>query len=169
MIKLIAAIDSLCGIATDSGIPWDLPSDHQYYVSKVASGKILMGYNTYLEHSSTLYDRPEYVLTSRSEPLREGFIAVSDLDTFLKQNRDTWVLGGSAIFEAALPYADKLYITQVNGIFDCTKFFPSFGEDFFLCEKGKIKKENGVEFQHQIWKSKKLATTNSYAESVDTR
>lgn len=158
MIKLIAAIDSLRGIATETGIPWDLPSDKDYYKKKVSTGgRILMGYNTYLNHPTTITDRPEYVLTSHTEPLRHGFIAVHDIDSFFKLNPNVWVLGGSGVYEAALPYADELYITQVCGMFNCTKFFPSFGEQFELMSTKKIKKENGIEFQYQVWENKKTA------------
>ena len=158
MIRLIAAIDSLRGIANEEGIPWDLPSDSAYYKKKVSRGKILMGYGTYLNHASPLHNATEYVATSRLEPLRDGFKAVADIDLFLNQGGLTWVLGGSVLFESALPYADELYITQVNGNFHCTKFFPSFEKDYVLVKKSSIKKENGTEFQYQIWRSKRLAS-----------
>jgi dihydrofolate reductase len=38
MIRLIAAIDSQRGIATDSGIPWKLPGDSAYFREKTAQG-----------------------------------------------------------------------------------------------------------------------------------
>jgi len=159
MIRLIAAIDLMRGVADNNGIPWDLPSDHSYYVKKVAKGRVLMGYNTYEMHKAILHSKPEYVATSHSELLRDGFLAIHDTDTFLKENTLTWVLGGSKLFESTIDVADELYITQVNGDFKCTKFFPSFENKFVLISKSVIKKENGIEFQYQIWQNKRLLTT----------
>lgn len=165
MIRFIAAIDLMGGIATDTGIPWNLPSDHEHYVKKVSKGRILMGYGTYLNHSSTLHGRTEYVATTRSEPLRDGFEAVHDVDTFLSEKALTWVLGGSKLFNAYLDKADELYITQVNGDFNCTKHFPSFEKKFTLIAKSCIKKENGTEFQYQVWKNNRLLTARDSEKS----
>ena len=158
MIRLIAAIDLLRGIADENGIPWNLPSDHDYYIKKVSKGRILIGYNTYVAHKETLHDRTEYVATRRSEALREGFKLVHDTHKFLAQDTLTWVLGGSHLFESTIDQADELYITQVNGDFNCTKFFPKFEDKFVLIKRSAIQKENGTEFQYQVWKNKRLLT-----------
>ena len=163
MIRLIAAIDTMRGIANEKGIPWDLPSDKKYYKEKIREKIVLMGKGTYETHSKPL-GRANYVLTSHVEPLRAGFHAIGDIDTILRQNLDIWVIGGSKIFELMLPYADELYITQVEGDFNCTKFFPSFGDNFVEVDKSKIHKENGTRFQYQIWKSKKLTTSSDYED-----
>lgn len=161
MIKLIAAIDSLGGIADDTGIPWSIPSDSEYYKKVIsASGKVLMGYNTYLNHEETITSKTEYVVTSHTEPLRAGFVPVSDIETFLTQTPYIWVVGGSGVFKEAIPLADYLYITQVEGDFNCTKFFPKFGDDFEMIRSSKILTENGYKYQYQIWQNKKSAWQN---------
>lgn len=158
MIRLIVAIDSLRGIADDNGIPWDLPSDTAYYRKKVSQfGKILMGYGTYKHRQQTIQpNTTEYVAVSHFKPLRTGFECVDDIDSFLEQNNEVWVLGGSQLFESLIDKADELYITQVNGDFNCTKFFPRFENKFVLTKKSRIHKENGIEFQYQVWKPKEL-------------
>lgn len=165
MIRFIAAIDTFRGLADNDGIPWDLPSDYQYYTKKVSRGRILMGYGTYLAHSQTLHGHTEYVATSHLQPLREGFKRVEDIDTFLNSKSLTWVLGGSQLFESLLDRADELYITQVNGNFHCTKFFPAFEEKFTLVRKSAIHKENGTEFQYQVWKNKRNLLTTDLQQS----
>ena len=72
MIRLIAAIDSQRGIATDSGIPWTLPGDSAYFREKTSSGLIVMGRATYEEirrRSTTGRIRLHYDLV----PATEGF------------------------------------------------------------------------------------------------
>lgn len=157
MIRFIAAIDSLRGIADDKGIPWNLPSDKEYYRNQIKDSIVLMGRKTYESHAAPLSSRVNYVLTSHVEPLRAGFHAIDDIDSFLAQKLDIWVVGGSGVFEAVLPHADELWITQVNGDFGCTKFFPRFEDQFYLYKRKRIMRENGIEFQYQIWKNKKYA------------
>ena len=97
MIKLIAAIDLLRGIATDK-----------------------------LE------------LDSISEYINNRKTYISDVGKFSTLIKD----------------ADELCIIQVSAILDCDNFFPSFEKDFILVKKGSIKRENGIEYQPQIWKRK---------------
>lgn len=166
MIRFIAAIDTVRGIGTGTSIPWSIPTDSKYYKKKVSSGKILMGYGTYETHTGLLHSRPEYVATTKTEPLREGFKPVADPVKFIQDSSNVWVLGGQQLFETLLPYADELYITQVDGIFECSRYFPGFEKDFVMTAKSKIKEENGIRFQFQVWK--RLASLNQ-AKDVDTR
>ena len=155
-VRAIAAIDSERGFATDEGIPWKLPADHKYYLDTVRGGIVLMGYQTYLNHDYKIHHREEYVLTSRSEVLRPGFIAVNSLDKFIKNQReDIWALGGQNLFEQIVPQADELYLTQVNGNFDCTRHFPAYKHLFRLAWTSEQMQENGIDFQYQIWENDK--------------
>ncbi|MEK7534395.1 MAG: dihydrofolate reductase [Patescibacteria group bacterium] len=43
-------------------------------------------------------------------------------------NKEIFIIGGGQIFQQALPLADKLYLTIVEGDFGCDTFFPSFSE-----------------------------------------
>src|ERR1700683_2068417 len=100
MIRLIAAIDSRRGIATDSGIPWTLPGDTAYFHEKTAAGLILMGWATYNEFAAPLHARENFVLSTKSEPLRTGFRAVSGLGQLhaAHPDEDIWVIGGATVY-----------------------------------------------------------------------
>ena len=39
-----------------------------------------------------------------------------------------FVIGGGQIYEQALPMADKLYLTIVDGRFDADTFFPDYSQ-----------------------------------------
>ena len=153
-VRAIAAIDSERGFATEEGIPWKLPTDHKYYLDNVRGGVVLMGYGTYLNHDYKIHHREEYVLTSRSDVLRPGFIAVNSLDKFIKNQReDIWVLGGQKVFEEMLPQLDELYLTQVQGDFDCTRHFPAYKHMFRLAQQAEALSENGIDFRYQVWEN----------------
>lgn len=159
MIRLIAAIDQRRGIADDHGIPWNLPTDIQYFRDKIAGQIMLMGRGMYDEIKSPLGAARNLVVTRRTEPLRDGYEQVEDLEAFLNNvTQDIWVAGGAMIFQEALQYADELYLTILDAVFDCTKFFPEYEHDFELASSGDMITENGVSYRFTVWKRKRPFT-----------
>lgn len=162
MIRFIAAIDPLRGLATHRGLPFY----KQYCQKQIGSGIVLMDNKSYGSPHVPTSSRVNYVLTSHVEPLVAGFHAIDDLDSFLSQKLDIWVVGGSQLFERLIDDADELWITQVSGDFGCIEFFPPFERKFFLHKRRKIAHENDIDFQYQIWKSNRLLTSSDSAENV---
>ena len=156
MIRLIAAIDSRRGIATDSGIPWKLPGDTAYFHDKTATGVIVMGWATYNEFAAPLHGRENFVLTSQSqsEPLRTGFRPVGSLDELVTDHpdQDIWVIGGATVYAETIREGDELLLTQVVGDFHCTKFFPPYGADFQLAAHGDDQQEGGITYRFETWR-----------------
>lgn len=155
IIRAIAAIDEKRGLANEQGIPWNLPSDRAYVRQKTQGGDLLMGYGTYLELPRPLPSRKNLVVTDGGEPLREGFRAITDLRAFMKNPpENTWIFGGAGVFAQTIDDIDELYITQLYGNFDCTKFLPEFKDDFVLVRESPIQLENNIHFRYQIWRRK---------------
>jgi dihydrofolate reductase len=154
MIRLIAAIDSRRGIATDSGIPWKLPGDTVYFHEKTASGIILMGRATYDEFAAPLHGRDNFVLSSQSRPLRAGFRTVGGLDQLrvAYPDDDVWVIGGATVYAETIVRADELFLTQVIGDFHCTKFFPPYQPQFELHTRGDDRQEGGITYRFETWR-----------------
>jgi dihydrofolate reductase len=153
MIRLIAAIDSQRGIATDSGIPWKLPDDTAYFREKTASGLIVMGRATYDEFAAPLHDGENYVLSTTTVPLRTGFQSVTGLSQLsaAHPNEDIWVIGGATVYRETIGEADELLLTQVLKDFDCTKFFPPYEADFALQSRSADRHENGLTYRFETW------------------
>ncbi len=59
-------MDTRRGIATDSGIPWELPGDTAHFHHKTATGVILMRWATYNEFAAPLR------LRIARKPVRRG-------------------------------------------------------------------------------------------------
>lgn len=154
MIRSIVAIDEKNGMADDNGIPWigKIPSDQKYFVDQTESGVILMGYGTYLEFDKPFHDRINYVATRRLEELRQGFVKVKDPRKFLQDTTgDVWNIGGPGLLVSTLDQIDELYVTQLKGDFNCTKFLPDFKDKFTLEYESKPQIENGISFTFQVW------------------
>ena len=156
MLCLIAAIDSSRGVANDEGIPWQgkLPTDAQHYRNQTESGIIVMGFGTYKEYDAPLHNRDNYVVARPdSGELKPGFKLVPDLESFLVDHTAdlVWVIGGAALFAKTLKDADELHLTQVDGDFHCTKFFPSFSDAFTLKSETGSQIENDITFRFEVW------------------
>lgn len=157
MIRFIAAIDEKRGLANDGGIPWQgkLPTDVAYFRSKTEGGNVVMGYGWYQEQEKPLPNRKNIVAYPDELELREGFVQVKDARKFLSEtDEDVWVGGGAALFDSVLDLADELYITQLEGDFNCTKFFPEFTDKFELVNETPKHTENNITFSFQVWKRK---------------
>jgi len=153
MIRLIAAIDTSRGIATDKGIPWKLPGDTAYFENETTTGLIVMGWATYNEFSAPLHGRDNYVLTRDQSPLRSGFLPITTLADLKSQpHQDVWVIGGAFLFAEAIVRADELFLTQVLEDFHCTKFFPDYHTGFVRFAQGNDQEENGVQYRFEKWR-----------------
>ena len=153
MIRLIAAIDSRRGIATDAGIPWKLPGDTVYFHEKTLTGVIVMGWATYNEFAAPLHGRDNFVMTSRPDPLRTGFRSVGSLGQLANDHpdEDIWVIGGATVYAETIGDADELLLTQVAGDFRCTMFFPPYDGAFRLAARGDDHREHDITYRFETW------------------
>jgi dihydrofolate reductase len=167
MIRLIAAIDSQRGIATDSGIPWKLPGDTAYFRDKTAHGLIVMGRATYDEFAAPLHDEENYVLSRTTTPLRAGFQPLTGLHQLraTHPNEDIWVIGGATVYRETMAEAEELLLTQVLKDFHCTKFFPPYEADFGLESQSVDHHEAGLTYRFETWHSRTPDTGTSESSS----
>jgi dihydrofolate reductase len=156
--RLIAALDERRGMGGKGGIPWQgkIPTDVANFRSLTAEGVVLMGYRTYQEFDAPLHGRDNFVWSRPGgPPMRPGFEAVADIGAFLAARADqvVWVIGGAGLFEQTLPVADELYLTQLEGDFDCTTFFPPYDQGFDRISSGEEHEEHGIRFHFEVWRS----------------
>ncbi|MEI7838345.1 MAG: dihydrofolate reductase [bacterium] len=151
MIRLIVAVDSMNGIANNSGIPWDIPMDKKYFRNKIANNNILMGRGVYEELKAPINSGKNYVLTHR-ERLSDGFSAISNIEDILNSSADLWVIGGAEVYKQSMDVCDEIYLTRINQDFHCTKFFPKLNHDFKLYSDSGELKENNLTFKFLVYK-----------------
>lgn len=152
MISVIVAIDDKRGIANDSGIPWDIPEDKKFFRRKTKGRVVVMGGGTYKEFDEPLPGRTNVVLT-KDKSVRDGFIAESSVEAVLKKYKDDFVvIGGAMTFQVFWPNIEHIWLTVVEGDFNCTKFFPEYKDEFKLVSKTKSYKANGITYRYEQWR-----------------
>jgi dihydrofolate reductase len=172
MIRAIAAIDEDRGIAAGShrsyAIPWDIPDDRRYFKQQTANATVIMGRKTYELFDAPLPERQNIVVSRTLRHVREGFILVHDLDSYLegRVTQDIWIIGGAQTYNAALRWCQELYLTHVEGAYGCRSFFPQYDEQFNLKSKSQVHQQNSYQFQYTVYTKKPVNHGSSPATSV---
>ena len=133
MISLIWAMDKNWLVGKDNKLPWHFKEDLLYYKSKTEGKTVLMGDKSYFSLKSYYKTKPlpygkVYVASLDNLELDDAEV-VNDVISFLKsfpKDEELWVVGGATIYKFALPYANYLYITFVDGEYEGDAWFPKF-------------------------------------------
>nr|AIA11821.1 Dihydrofolate reductase [uncultured bacterium] len=130
MISFIVAITKNHVMARDGGLPWHLKTDKEYYRAKANGHIVVMGSTTFEQVGTSITNREIIVLTRDSSYHPDGVtVAHSIQEALPKTDEEVMVLGGGQVFAAALPYADRMYITEIDAELQGDVFFPQFNRD----------------------------------------
>lgn len=144
-IALVVARGRNGVIGRDGDLPWKLRSDLQRFKEITIGKPCIMGRTTWESLPlRPLPGRLNLVLTRdlsyEEQGKARGAVVCSSLDEALDIARETaaddgfheiFVIGGTALFEATLPRAKRLYITEVDAAPEGDAFFPAFDESAF--------------------------------------
>lgn len=123
MISMIFAIDPTGLIGKNNDLPWDYPEDLQYFKYITLGKTVLMGVTTFESIVSRLkkpLPNRKSIVASLTDFSYPGVEVISDLESFLQKEHkeEIFVIGGKTIYEIALPYADRLYITHIKKVYE---------------------------------------------------
>ena len=130
MIILIAACDSKMGIGKDGGIPWACKEDMRLFKQITTGHKVVMGRKTWDSLSGPLPNRTNIVISRNKDLYIDGAIVSNDLVWPGNSHDALFVIGGREIYNMYMPYADSLYLTQIDGDFNCDTFMPLGGHQW---------------------------------------
>ena len=130
---LIAAVAENGVVGNNNALPWHLPADLQYFKRKTLGKPIVMGRKTFESIGRPLPGRTNIVVSRNKSYAPEGVEVVDSVESSLALaaeiartdgQEDLMVIGGAAIYAAALPLAECLYITEVHGEVAGDAYFP---------------------------------------------
>lgn len=129
IVSLIAAMAENRVIGKGGGLPWHLPDDLRHFKRLTVDHTVIMGRKTFDEIRHPLANRRN-VVVSRNPAFRPpGVTVVPSLEEALAlgaTEREVFVIGGGEIYRAALPHADRIYLTVVHAEVEGDTWFPSF-------------------------------------------
>jgi dihydrofolate reductase len=137
-IVLVAAIGDNSVIGRDGQLPWRLKSDLQHFRKVTMNRPVVMGRKTLESIGKALPGRTNIVLTRDLRLVAPGAVLATSLDAALSFARadaakrgadEIMVIGGSDIFSATMPMADRLEITHVHTSPEGDALFPTIDPD----------------------------------------
>ncbi|MEO8004343.1 MAG: dihydrofolate reductase [Betaproteobacteria bacterium] len=126
-ISLLVAMAKNRVIGADNKLPWHLSSDLKRFKALTMGHHIVMGRKTFESIGRALPGRTSVVI-SRNPLWR--FTGVATVDSLRKAlmlaagDSETFVIGGEQIFREALPFADRILLTEIDRDFEGDVFFP---------------------------------------------
>ena len=120
-------------IGRDNGLPWRLPKDMKHFMRSTMGKPVIMGRKTFESMKSPLPGRTNIVLTSDQSWSRDGVLVASSLSRAFELGRiaaeqdslgEFFVIGGSSLYEEAMPHATRLYVTQIEAVIEGDISFP---------------------------------------------
>lgn len=132
-LSIIVAMDEYRLIGNNGKLPWHIPWDLKYFKEKTMFKNIVMGRNTYESIGKVLPNRTNIVLTSDLNFKAEGCAVVNNIEDVLqytdKSDMESFIIGGSSLYEQFIPLVDEMYINMIQHTFKGDSYFPSYDEN----------------------------------------
>jgi len=123
-LTLVVAVAKNGVIGRDGNLPWRLSSDMKRFKAATMGKPVLMGRKTWDSlPRKPLPGRQNLVLTRDADFAADGAWVYTDLDAVLAAARamaeaagveEACVIGGAQLYNAVLPQADRINLTEVN-------------------------------------------------------
>lgn len=147
-ISIIAAFSSNKVIGSKGEIPWNIPGEQSRFRVLTTGNVVIMGRKTFDEIFSKLKkplpDRINIVISSTKDYSEYGCRTFQSLNAaidFCKTEyagKEIFIGGGEKLYQEAIRYADKMYLTEIDMKVDGDAFFPDFNETDFVKEINEI-------------------------------
>lgn len=127
MISIIVAVAQNGVIGCHNRLIWHISEDLKRFKTLTTGHPVIMGRKTYESIGRPLPNRRNIVVSRNADLTIEGVEVVASLERAIEmcENDDPFVIGGGEIYRAALPLADRLYLTQVDQSPEGDTFFPN--------------------------------------------
>lgn len=134
IISMIAALSRNRVIGKNNDLPWKLPDDMKFFMDTTKGHHAIMGRKNYdsIPHKfKPLPNRTNIVVTRQENFFAPECIIVNSVEKGLalaKEHNETeaFIIGGAEIYKLGFPYANRLYLTEIDAEIQGDTFFPTF-------------------------------------------
>lgn len=149
-------------IGLNNQMPWHLSADLKRFKQITMGHPIIMGRLTFEAIGKPLPGRTNIIVSRNSSYQQKGCIVVDSIEAAINHacrlSDEVFVVGGATLYEAVLPFADTLYLTQINQNFAGDTFFPLLDSSGWIEEKREdVSYDDQVKFSYSFIKLRKSA------------
>jgi dihydrofolate reductase len=127
-ISIIVAIAENFAIGKNNDLLFHLPNDLKRFKQITLGKPVIMGRNTFLSlPNGPLKNRRNIVISDIPDDYFDGCEMTSSIEgaiELVKNEEESFIIGGGMIYRQFYPVAGKLYLTLVHKPFDADIFFP---------------------------------------------
>lgn len=162
MLSIIVAIAKNNAIGKDNKLLWHLPEDLKRFKRLTTGHNIIMGRKTFESLGRVLPNRHHIILCNDvklniEDENVEIFDDISKLDKYINSEEENFVIGGATMYKLLMPYAKKMYITEIDKDFDGDVYFPEISLNEWKVterEEGPEDNENDFEYEYVTYERK---------------
>lgn len=133
-ISFVVAVARNGVIGKNNDLPWRLPDDMKFFMSKTKGHHVVLGrknYDSLPAKFKPLPERTNIIVTHQKDFTVPGAVIVHSIEdaiAFARNNRETdlMIIGGAEIYKLAFPFANTLYITEIDADVEGDVYFPKF-------------------------------------------
>ncbi len=155
MIFIISSIqkDDL-GLGFENDLLFKIPADLKRFKDLTMGHPVIMGRRTWEslpEKFRPLPGRTNIVVTSTGLEVGPLVLTCNNLDEAISEAKkidsEIAVIGGARVFAEALPHADTLYLTEIEGQKEADTYFPEFKNTFEeIRREGPFETSDGIKY-----------------------
>lgn len=153
-ISLILSVGKNNEIGRGNDLIWHFHTDMKFFRETTTGNTVIMGRKTFESLPKVLPNRRNIVISSDQALKIDGAEVVHSVEEALDAAKgDTiFVIGGGKIYAEFLPFADQIYLTEIDA--ECPEadtFFPQFDKSLYTREVLAEHEENGIAFSHVLY------------------
>ena len=156
MLSIIVAKASNNVIGKNNSLIWHLPEDLKRFKSLTTGHTIIMGRRTFESLGRVLPNRKHVILCNdmKMDIVDENIEILEDismLDKYINSEEENFIIGGATIYRLLMPYANKMYITEIDQEFEGDVSFPEINKEewnIIEIEKGLKDEKNPYDYNY---------------------
>jgi dihydrofolate reductase len=158
-ISLIAAKGKYNEIGYQNKLIWHIKEDFEWFQWQTFNKPVVMGRSTYESIGKPLKHRINVVLSRdknyNPDPRVLVLSSVDEVIYEFRKYKELMIIGGENVYKQFMPYANRLYLTEVDEAFVADTFFPEFPlEDYRECYSRKGVEDTGFEYHFKVYRKK---------------
>jgi dihydrofolate reductase len=125
-------------IGAGGTLPWHLPEDLARFKALTVGSTVVMGRATWESLPAAVRPLPgrhNVVLTRRTGWQPPGAEVAGSLAAALDRPGDVWVVGGASVYLEALPFAERVVVTELAEAFDGDTVAPVLGPGWQVVDR----------------------------------
>lgn len=155
-ISMIACVGKNLELGKNNDLIWHLPNDLKFFKQTTLNKTVIMGRRTFESLPKKLPNRRNIVLMLPEEekiPDVDIFYSVEEvLKEFENNAEEVFIIGGASIYKQFLPYAKRLYLTEVPcEDKEATVYFPEFDKEKYQRTIIAENSDGDIKYQHVLY------------------